>query len=226
MKAERFEIVSAKRAAVFLDRDGVINGYVMNADFGTVDSPGNVGEFRLLAGAAEAVALLKRMGYLVIVVSNQPGVARGRFTPALLDAVTEKMKSEIAAQGGKLDAVYYCLHKDPAPGDVQAGCSCRKPKPGMLLEAAREHNIDLARSYMVGDGITDVLAGTRAGTKTIFVSGRKCYICEELERQNARPDFMVGSLLQAARLIESLESRRDDFPSHAELDAAFLPCRW
>src|SRR5713101_3434662 len=102
------------RNAIFLDRDGVINAYVYNAEFGTVDSPNSPDEFTLKPGAGEAVAEFNHLGFLVIVVSNQPGIAKGKFTPALLEQVNAKMHAGMAAGGGKLDAVYYCLHHPDA----------------------------------------------------------------------------------------------------------------
>jgi D-glycero-D-manno-heptose 1,7-bisphosphate phosphatase len=198
-------MIAGRRAAAFLDRDGVINSYVYNPEFGTVDSPSNPDQFQLVAGAGEAIALLNQMGLWVIVVSNQPGIAKGKFSPELLNRMTEKMRLEIAASGGALDAVYYCLHlSETSLENSLEGCSCRKPKPGLLLQAKEEFNIDLECSYMIGDGLTDVQAGIRAGTKTIFIGSRKCYLCEEFARQGIQPDFFAGSLLQAAGLIQSI----------------------
>ena len=195
------------RRAVFLDRDGVLNAMVYNPEFGTVDSPASPEEFQLLPGAAEAVRGINELGLLAIVASNQPGVAKGRFTLALLEATTRGMHQALAAAEARLDAVYYCLHH---PGAVlpeyRAVCECRKPKPGLLLKAAREWNIDLAGSYVVGDGIVDLRAGRAAGATTIFVNARKCYYCEELNRQGARPDYWVPGLAEAVALIAQLEA--------------------
>jgi len=195
--------------AVFLDRDGVINAYVYNREFGTVDSPTNPDEFALLPGAAEAIAKLNEAGLLAIVVSNQPGIAKGRFTPKLLDAMTGKMKELLKRAGGRLDAVYYCVHHPEGSVDgYRLACECRKPKPGLLHQAAREWGIDLRRSYTVGDGFIDILAGQTAGTRTVFVSPRKGYVYSELERQNAWPDWIAGSLPEAVELIEAAENGR------------------
>jgi D-sedoheptulose 7-phosphate isomerase len=193
--------------AVFLDRDGVINAYAYNPEFGTVDSPANPDEFALLPGTAEAITKLKEAGLLAIVVSNQPGIAKGRFTLKLLEAMTEKMKQLIAGAGGKLDAVYYCPHHPEGTIDgYRLACQCRKPSPGLLHQAAREWGIDLGKSYMVGDGVVDVLTGRQAGTRTVFVSPRKGYILSELERQNAWPDLIAGHLPQAVELIQAAEN--------------------
>ena len=191
------------RTAIFLDRDGVINPYVYNAEFGTVDSPSSPDEFTLAPGVAEAVAEFNRLGFLVIVVSNQPGIAKGKFTPALLDQVNAKMLAGIAAGGGKLDAVYYCLHHpDAAVPEYRAVCECRKPRPGLLLEAAREWDIDLQNSYMIGDGVTDIEAGRAAGTRTVFVGQSKPYVFEAFEKHGVQPDFMAPSLKAAAEIIK------------------------
>lgn len=193
--------------AVFLDRDGVINPLVYNAEFGTVDTPANPGEFSLLPGAAEAVARLNTTGLRVIVASNQPGVAKGKMTQSLLDQITAKMTADIEAVGGHLDAVYYCLHHPEAlRSEWRTNCQCRKPRPGLLRAAARDLNLDLKRCYMVGDGISDVQAGAAAGARTVFISSRKCYICDELHRQSATPDFMVADLARAAEVIARTEA--------------------
>jgi D-glycero-D-manno-heptose 1,7-bisphosphate phosphatase len=207
------------RAAAFLDRDGVINSYVYNAEFGTVDSPSHPDQFELMPGAAEAIRLLKRLGLLVIVVSNQPGIAKRKFNAELLRAMTRKMRLEIEAAGGGLDGVYYCLHHPQATvGEFRGECACRKPKPGLLLAAARDFAIDCGRSYMIGDGITDIAAGARAGTKTILVSSRKCYLCEALEHRDLRPDFVAESLAGGVGLIQAIEQ-----DSHSAAEFACQP---
>jgi D-sedoheptulose 7-phosphate isomerase len=193
--------------AVFLDRDGVINAYVYNREFGTVDSPANPGEFVLLPGAAEAITKLNEARLLAIVVSNQPGIAKGRFTSKLLEAMTEKMKQLVARAGGRLDGVYYCAHHPEGTIDgYRLACQCRKPNPGLFYQAAGEWGIDLSRSYTVGDGVVDVLAGRQAGTRTVFISPRKGYVFSELERQNAWPDWIAGNLPEAVELIQAAEN--------------------
>lgn len=210
--------------AVFLDRDGVINHYAYNREFGTIDSPANPHEFVLLPGVAEAIAKLNEAGLLTIVISNQPGIAKGRFTSELLEAMTEKMKQLLAQKGAKLDAVYYCVHHPEGIIDgYQLACECRKPSPGLLHQAARDWGINLRRSYMVGDGIVDVLAGRQAGTKTVFVGPGKGYIYAELKRQNAWPDWIVGNLLEAAELIEAAENGNNVAPRENKAKAECRP---
>lgn len=195
------------RGAVLLDRDGVINEIVLHPEFGIVDSPANPEQMRLLPGVPAAIAELNKLDLPVLVVSNQPGIAKGKFTPELLAAMEQKMRAEIAAGGGRLDAVYNCLHHpDAAVSELRVRCDCRKPLPGLLEEAARAWHVDLARAYMVGDGVTDILAGQAVGATTILVSARKCYVCESLAAHRARPSYLVADLGQAARVIRALES--------------------
>ncbi len=189
-----------------MDRDGVINAMVYNTEFGLVDSPANPREFRLLPGVAEAIRLVNQLGFLAVVISNQPGIAKGKFTPALLEAMTHQMRSELAAQGAQIDAIYYCYHHpDGLIKQYRQVCECRKPKPGMLLRASAELDIALDQSYFIGDGISDMQAGQAAGTANILVySSFKCYICEELNRHNVQPDHTVRSLYDGVKLIQNL----------------------
>ena len=195
------------RKAVFLDRDGVINAYVYNPEFGTVDSPANPREFSLLPGVAEAIAKLNDAGLLAIVVSNQPGIGKGKMSPRLFDQIHAKMGVMLEKAGAKIDAAYYCLHHPEARlAEYRVTCECRKPKSGLLLRASREWNIDLEGSYMVGDGVVDVQAGRAAGTMTFLLGARRCYVCDELNRQDTMPDFMAASLLEAVELINQVEN--------------------
>jgi D-glycero-D-manno-heptose 1,7-bisphosphate phosphatase len=202
--------------AVFLDRDGVINAMWYDLEHGTVDSPLNPEQFRLLPGVGEAIRLLKGLGFLCVVVSNQPIVAKGKSTLSSLDAITKKMHSDLAEAEAKLDAVYYCLHHPQAMlKEYRVECECRKPKPGLLIKASQELDIDLARSYMIGDGLTDIQAGCQAECTTILLGGNKCYTCKQIEMMNAKPDFIAGDLIEAAEMIrnrkEQKEVRYEDF---------------
>jgi D,D-heptose 1,7-bisphosphate phosphatase len=193
--------------AIFLDRDGVINAMVYHTEFGLIDSPARPEEFQILPGAARAVRRINEMGLLAIVVSNQPGIAKRKFTVELLEATKEKMIRELAKAGAWLDDVYYCLHHPDAALDAyRVICDCRKPKPGLFYQATAKWDIDLAGSYFVGDGITDVAAGREAGCKTFLVNGRKCYLCDELARQRVEPDYIGKDLADAVDAIARLES--------------------
>lgn len=155
-----------KQKAVFLDRDGTINkyaGFLRNSD-----------DFELLPGVADAIKKINASGYLAIVVTNQPVIARGEVTVPELQEIHNKMETLLGAEGAYLDAIYYCPHH-PHKGyegevpELKIDCECRKPKPGMLLKAAEDLNIDLSQSWMVGDGENDIKAGIAAGCNTALI---------------------------------------------------------
>jgi D-sedoheptulose 7-phosphate isomerase len=196
-----------KKRAVFLDRDGIINQMVYNPDYGLVDSPIKPDEFNLLPGVGKAIKQINQAGFLAIVISNQPGLAKGKCCKQLLDEITDKMHRTLQARGAKLDGVYYCLHHPEAElEEYRQDCDCRKPKPGLLIQAGSEWEIDLSTSYMIGDGIIDVEAGKAAGTTCFYVGNYKEYIHEEFSKREIEPDYIVGSLPEAVELILKLEN--------------------
>jgi len=205
-----------KNRAVLLDRDGVVNRYVYNTEFGTVDSPGHPDEFDLLPGVAEAVAQFNQMGLRVVIVSNQPGIAKGKFTPWLLDAINEKMRAQLALADAHLDGILYCRHHPEAVFDeYRVDCDCRKPEPGLLLRAAKEHDLDLSQSFIVGDDVPDVLAGRAAGVTTLLISPHRCTVCEEFSSRGAHPDYVVRDLKGAAALVDRILTREESAPKRA-----------
>jgi len=190
--------------AVFLDRDGVINELLYLPDLGRIDTPFHADQFHLLPGVARAVRLINAMGLKAVVVSNQPGIARGHFSEEMLARIDAKMKAELAAGGACLDAIYYCRHHPEGTlPDYRRDCGCRKPKPGLLLQAARDLDLDLAGSYMIGDGLTDVQAGRAAGCRTILLGRKKCDLCRWMEDLAVEPDLIVPDLLEAVTKIKS-----------------------
>ena len=196
------------KKAVFLDRDGTLNPLVYNAEFGIVDSPANPDEFSLIPGVAGAVKLINSLGLLAIVISNQPGIAKGKFSINLLEKMTGKMQDELYKKGACLDAVYYCYHHPQGRvAEYSMVCDCRKPKPGLLIQAASEFDVDLSRSYFIGDGITDIQAGQSAGTTNFLIyPSSNCFICEELSRNHTQPDYMVKNLMNAVQIVEQIEN--------------------
>jgi D-glycero-D-manno-heptose 1,7-bisphosphate phosphatase len=168
--------------AVFADRDGVLCANVMRD--GRPVAPTRLEDFRLLPGVEDSVRALKSAGYLVIVVTNQPDVGTGRTPRATVEAMHDIIRSTL-----NVDDIKACFHTNAD------GCSCRKPKPGMILEAAAERAIDLPASFVVGDRWSDVAAGQEAGCATIFVD----YGHEADRPINA--DTVVGSFAEAARVI-------------------------
>lgn len=156
-----------KQRAVFLDRDGTINRYV-----GFIRKPEDL---ELLAGAAEAIRRINQSGYLAIVVTNQPVIARGEVTWEGLDEIHRKLETQLGREGAYLDDIFVCPHHPDKgfPGErpeYKLDCDCRKPKPGLLIQAAEKYNIDLAKSWMIGDDQRDVDAGTAAGCRTAVVT--------------------------------------------------------
>jgi D-glycero-D-manno-heptose 1,7-bisphosphate phosphatase len=170
------------RRAAFLDRDGVINKSIVRA--GRPYPPASVAEVEILPGVPDALEKLKGSGFVLIVVSNQPDVARGTITRAEVEAINETL-----ARALPIDQFRVCYH------DSDDGCDCRKPKPGMLLTAAQEWGIDLPSSYMVGDRWRDIEAGKRAGCRTFFVD----YAYDEKPSETF--DYCVKSLWEAACII-------------------------
>lgn len=193
----------AKQRAVFLDRDGVLNQVVYNPDFGTLDSPSNVNDFHLLPGVTAALRDMSALGLLLVVASNQPGIAKGKMSRAILESVTEKMRRDLAQAGVGLAGVYYCLHHPEASvAEHRTVCGCRKPRPGLLLQAAQELDIDLGESFMIGDGLTDVQAGQAAGCRTVLIGNHKCDLCTKMEQMGLRPDYIAADLAHAKRFVE------------------------
>jgi D-glycero-D-manno-heptose 1,7-bisphosphate phosphatase len=171
------------RPAVFLDRDGVINHSEVRD--GKPYAPTRLEDFHLLPGAAQAMRILRSRGWLVVVVTNQPDVATGKQSRHTVDAMHQQLRD-----ADLVDDIYVCCHTDAD------ACTCRKPQPGLLFQAAGQHGIDLNRSWMVGDRWRDIEAGEKAGCRTIFIDHGYA------EKQPERPDFVAASLIEAQDIIE------------------------
>jgi D,D-heptose 1,7-bisphosphate phosphatase len=162
--------LSVRQKCVFLDRDGTINKF---NDFITKPE-----DFELIEGAADAIKKINSLGYLAIVITNQPVIARGEVDFKTLDLIHMKMETDLGKHGAYIDDLFYCPHHPDKgfPGErpeYKIDCDCRKPKPGMIIKAAEKYNIDLSRSYMVGDDMRDVKAGINAGCIPIFLTNNK-----------------------------------------------------
>lgn len=185
--------LARKQKCIFLDRDGTINRYI-----GFVRSPE---ELELLPGVSRAIAKINASGYLAVVVSNQPVLARGEVTAEGLDEIHRRMETLLGREGAYLDGVYFCPHHpdrgfDGEVTELKIVCECRKPKPGLLLRAAEDYHIDLSSSWMVGDSFRDVAAGKNAGVRTVRLT------CGERESgREPEADFVCGSLEEAVDLI-------------------------
>jgi D-glycero-D-manno-heptose 1,7-bisphosphate phosphatase len=173
------------RRAVFLDRDGVLNRTTVHN--GVPYPPTDVEEMELLDGVPEALTLLARYSLMLIVVTNQPDVARGTQTCAAVERINQRLSEWLP-----LDTIFTCYH------DTADGCDCRKPRPGMLIQAAEKYAIDLHQSFMIGDRWSDVAAGQAAGCRTFLLD------VPYNQRQRCVPDYTVASLLEAAEQIAQL----------------------
>jgi len=188
--------------AVFLDRDGTVI-----RDPGYLADPAGV---ELMPGAADALRALAEGGYRLVVVTNQSGVARGLLTEETLQAVHDELRRRLAAAGVRLDGVYYCPYHPEAPIERYAVDSdLRKPRPGMLLQAARELDLDLPVSWMIGDSGRDVEAGQRAGCRTVRLPAGG----PDSPGGDVQADYTAPDLPAAARLILDAPPRRDTPPT-------------
>lgn len=176
--------------AVFLDRDGTINV--------EKDHLYRIEDFEFIEGAPQAIKKLNDAGYLVVVITNQAGVGRGLYTEKEVEELHKHIDNSLADFGAKIDAYYYCTHHPVhGIGEHKKVCSCRKPEPGMLLAAAKDWNIDLKNSYFIGDTVSDMEAGIKAGVKTILVeTGYGAKEKQELKRENVNP-IIVKNLFSA-----------------------------
>ena len=189
------------RRGVFLDRDGTVialfagTGYLKRTK-----------DMRLLSGAAQAIRILNKAGYLVFITTNQAIVARGELTEKKLQAIHIALSDRLRRRGARVDAIYYCPHH---PHGVvkkyRVICTCRKPKTGLLRRAASEFNVDLKKSFIVGDHTRDILAGKRAHMKTVLVATGHA---GKDATYTVKPDFSAHNLLAAARIITKSTSRR------------------
>jgi histidinol-phosphate phosphatase family protein len=196
------ETVKGRRQAVFLDRDGTINEIVFFPDIGLLDSPLVPEQFKLLEHVPEAIRTLNQLGLLVVVVSNQPAIQKGKLTRSNFEKIRRKMLRDLEREKAYVDADYYCFHTS------LDNCDCRKPKPGMLIQAARDLDIDLSKSYMVGDSLVDVKAGHSVGCETFLIGNVKCDLCKLMEKEGCKPDIIVTDLSDAARIIEKEVKKR------------------
>lgn len=180
---------SLMRKAIFLDRDGVLNKVILRK--GKPYSPGHLGELQIIPGTGQALQILKSAGYLLIVATNQPDVARGLQTKAMIECMHERLSVLLP-----LDDMRVCYH------DEHYQCECRKPKPGLLLQAARDWGIRLSESYMIGDRWKDIEAGRRAGSHTILLR------YPHNQHQSKLADYCSNTLLEAAGWILGARNAR------------------
>lgn len=191
--------------AIFLDRDGILNEMVYDSNHGTFDSPFIPEQVKIKTGAVEFVRDAKALGYKIIIVTNQPGIAKGTLTFSNLEKINKKIIELIGI--GFIDDLIFCPHHPKGFLDVDSEyiteCDCRKPKPGMIIHAANKHCINLSKSWMIGDGITDIQAGKAAGCKTILIANIKIEHLQKFMEFEIFPDLIAPTLNEALIRIES-----------------------
>ncbi len=199
-----------KQRAILLDRDGTL---VYPRHY-----PSRPADLRIYEGITSHLRNLQSAGFRLVVITNQAGIARGYLTEADLAQMHEYLRSELAKEGVRLDAIYYCPHHiEGVVKEFATSCSCRKPQPGMLLQAASDLNLDLRRSWFVGDILDDIEAGNRAGCRTVLVD----LGTESLPDQPVRtPHFVARDTPHALRIIKAVENL-----GHAT-DLAYRPQTW
>jgi D-glycero-D-manno-heptose 1,7-bisphosphate phosphatase len=196
------------RGGIFLDRDGLINELVEDPVSGQLESPTHPDDVRLAPDAVAALRLLRSLDVPLVVISNQPNAAKGKSTLSELRAVHEVIKRRLDEADAAVDDYRYCFHH-PEGSDPELGmaCSCRKPEPGMILDAAATlGNLDLSRSWVVGDSDVDIEAGRRAGCRTILVERPGS---AHRRRGLAQPDWTVGTFSRAADIIIGFPAEHD-----------------
>ncbi len=185
--------------AVFLDRDGTIIedvGYVHEED-----------KIKFLPGVSEAIKLLNKSGFKVIIITNQAGVARGYFTEEAVKEINKYIQESLAKEGALIDMIYYCPHHvQGIIEEYKKECNCRKPNPGMIEEAVRDFGIDLKKSFVIGDKASDIEAGHRVGCKTIFLAGNNTLDCEG--EITVKSDYVAPDLYEAVKWLMELSHQR------------------
>jgi mannose-1-phosphate guanylyltransferase / phosphomannomutase len=203
----------SKAAAIFLDRDGTLNEIVFNQNTGLLDSPLSEGSLRLIPKVSAALKILKSLGYLLIVITNQPAAAKGKVKLATIYRINNRLKKMLEKKGAMLDEIMTCPHhpvglKLSKEKSLKRRCNCRKPKPGLFLKAINKFSIDIKSSYVVGDSYVDILAGKAVKLKTVFLGKYKCDTCQLLG--DSKPDLIFNSLYEfAAHLKKRRKNERN-----------------
>lgn len=197
------------KKAVFLDRDGIINELIFFPEAGIVDTPLTAKQVKLVFGIEQLITESERLGFLIVVISNQPAVGLKKLSKKDFESINNKINELLLKKGVGLTDTFYCLHHPFAKLlKYKKKCNCRKPKIGLFNKAYKKYAIDLSRSWMIGDGVDDIKAGKKAGCKTILLANinatENLRILEE-QLKTIKPDFTVKNLLQALKIIRDLK---------------------
>jgi len=192
--------------AIFLDRDGIVIKMHYDRNFGTIDTPLSVKQIEFVPGIFEFLHVAKNLGFLLILISNQPAVGIKKISLQTHKKMKAYIKKTLQSHGVTLDGEYYCLrHPYASIAKYKKDCVCRKPKTGFFIQAVKDYNIDLKQSWMIGDGVYDIIAGHNAGCKTILVGniveGEYLDILEK-KLEGIKPDYLVKYISEAKNFIE------------------------
>lgn len=199
--------MSKLNKAIFLDRDGVINDLIFYSEEGVLDSPNLVKQFKISKGTIKALNQLKKLGYLLILISNQPGVAKGKYTIAEFHKIKKKMEDTLSRGGPNFDAQYYCMHHPNAvKKEFKKNCQCRKPKTKMIRDGIEKFYIDLKKSFVIGDGIVDMEMAKKANCRGIFIGNINSSITKLFHEKKVEPFFVAHDLLDATKFLYKIEN--------------------
>ncbi len=180
----------------------MLNEIIYHEEPGIIDTPFTPEQFILIPGTGEGLKALNQTGFKVILVSNLSCIAKNHYSQDTFEEIRSKMKNEPAKVGAHIDAEYYCLYHPEAKNlEYKFNCDFRKPNPGMLLKAAKDLEIDLKISWIVGDSITNIKAGKNAGCKALLIVDMKCDLCRLMDKENIRPDHVLSSLINVYDII-------------------------
>lgn len=193
--------------AVFFDRDGVIIKMFYDLENGLIESVKTPSQIELVYGIVDLLKHTAPLGYKNIIISNQPDIGLKKVNEKNFNLINKSLIEKLNAEGASIDSQYYCLHHTFALVEkYKKNCDCRKPKPGLFFQAAKEHNIDLAKSWMIGDGLNDIIAGHKAGCRTILLANiaESEYLRILEEKLNGlKPDFLVKKLNEVNEIINN-----------------------
>ena len=192
--------------AVFLDRDGIINEMVYSEEHGYVDTPSRTQQFKLINGVTKAIRIARALDYKIIIISNQPGIAKGYYDKATFGMMRKKMHKVLRKSHASVDDEFYCFHHPNAKiATYKKKCSCRKPSTGLIKKAIRIHNVDLKKSYFIGDGLVDMEAAKKANCRSIFVGNVNSTITALFKKKDIEPEYIARNLLDAMYFIRDKE---------------------
>jgi D-glycero-D-manno-heptose 1,7-bisphosphate phosphatase len=181
-------------------------------EHGLVDSPFTPSQFVLTEGIGELLRGVKESGYELILVSNQPGIAKGNFTLATFERTRMRMNALLGHEDVELDAEYYCFHHPRAKfAKYRMECDCRKPKPGMLLKAASEHDLSLTDSIMIGDGLSDIIAGKSARCKTVLITNLNSFMTRLMIEKRVEPDYIAQDITEVIDIVKGMNGVADQY---------------